>query len=112
MFRVDAWECWYDLVDPVRLSKGWAYDEQLYDTCRALIPNFRMAVLTKMESQHRTNGYLDTSGYCRPLARYRETRNLTAKEQYSKYHEYRASRGDKLRRQEFCCAGTLKGRLK
>ena len=28
-----AWGCWWKMLDTTRLSKGWAYDEQLFHAC-------------------------------------------------------------------------------
>ena len=121
-------------MDTTRLSKGWAYDEQLFRTCSAAAASrssapspfstsspfwkhrdaFHMGVLPGMEAAHDTNGYYDSSGYCKLLARYEDTRAEPPGAQYTKWHAGRKAAGDYASGSvappmEPCCEGSLLG---
>ena len=50
-FRADAWECWWELSDPLRMSKGW-HDFWMYDYCRQRVADFKMGILSGAWTTH------------------------------------------------------------
>ena len=40
LFRADAWECWWELLDPVHDSKGWLADTLLHPYCARRVARF------------------------------------------------------------------------
>mmetsp|Transcript_49240 Transcript_49240/g.97394 ORF Transcript_49240/g.97394 Transcript_49240/m.97394 type:complete len:357 (-) Transcript_49240:35-1105(-) len=134
LLSAEAWECWWSLVDPSHISKGWVYDEQLFHHCSRRFdakrypaainsgksatgesPNrkFTMGVLPHMGAVHASGSSDPTNnpaGYCVPLAEYSETRSMPPGEQYRLWHVERQKRGDESAPpQEICCEGNLLG---
>lgn len=52
VFTLDAWRCWYSLLDPVVNSAGWGYEKVLFNYCRPRYPAFDMGVLDSMVAKH------------------------------------------------------------
>lgn len=52
MFTTAAWECYYELLDPMVNNVGWSYERYLQSFCSTRIMKFRMGVIDTMETHH------------------------------------------------------------
>eukprot|EP00602_Paraphysomonas_sp_CaronLab_P001445 CAMPEP_0185027618 /NCGR_PEP_ID=MMETSP1103-20130426/12880_1 /TAXON_ID=36769 /ORGANISM="Paraphysomonas bandaiensis, Strain Caron Lab Isolate" /LENGTH=294 /DNA_ID=CAMNT_0027561711 /DNA_START=66 /DNA_END=950 /DNA_ORIENTATION=- len=55
MFTLQAWKCWWLLLEPKLNSLGWYYDLCIYDYCAAKVEGFRMGVLMGLSAIHRAH---------------------------------------------------------
>ena len=55
MFTLDAWRCWYDLLEPEVNDAGWGYDYSIHNFCKNRIPNFVMGVVHSMLAKHHSH---------------------------------------------------------
>lgn len=78
LFTPRGWRCYWEAVDPVRLSKGWLSSLLIYDICKPYYPDFLMGVLVHMWSTHGIKG---STGSCIPLRYYNDTRRSPGLEQ-------------------------------
>ena len=52
LFTIEAWHCWYNLLDPIVNDAGWGYDYTIYDFCKKRLPSFEMGVVYSMVVKH------------------------------------------------------------